>query len=241
VGYAHWVDASVDIAAALMRGQEATQALLGDTITITDEQWQMPSRLPGWTRAHVATHIARQADGMTRVLGQIKNNQPTSLYDSEETLDDEIERGSERSAMELQVDLDSSAGRLHEASSRLKRLPPSRPISLTPSLTVPLGDLPIVRLNHLVLHHIDLDIGFTYEAIGAPVAAWLLAYNASRIGRKPSYPALRLVSDSGVTAVIGSGGRPRVVNGADNLLLAWLTGRLTPAQVDPRLPVLPTR
>jgi len=235
------MDFPADIATALLRGQEATQALLGDTIAITDEAWQMPSRLPGWTRAHVATHIARQADGMTRVLGQIKNNQPTSLYDSEETLNDAIERGSERSAMDLQVDLDSSAGRLHEASSRLKRLPPSRPISLTPNLTVPLGDLPIVRLNHLVLHHIDLDIGFTYEAIEATVASWLLAYNAARIGRNPAYPSIRLTGDSGVTAVIGRGGRPRVVNGADNLLLGWLTGRLTPEQVDPRLPTLPTR
>jgi len=235
------VDAPVDTAAALARGQEATQALLVDTITITDEQWQMPSRLPGWTRAHIATHIARQADGMTRVLGQLKDNKPTSLYESDEALTDAIERGSERSAMELQVDLDSSAGRLHEASSRLKRLPPGRPVALTPTRTVRLGDLPLVRLNHLVLHHIDLDVGFTYEAIAEPVAAWLLAFNAARIGRDSSYPAVRLASDSGVNAVIGSGGRAQVVNGADNLLLGWLTGRLTPEQVDPRLPVLPTR
>jgi len=235
------VNASVDIAAALLRGQEATQSLLGDTIAITDEHWQMSSRLPGWTRAHIATHIARQADGMTRVLGQIKNNQPTSLYDSEEVIEDAIERGSERGAMDLQVDLDSSAGRLHEASSRLKKLPPTRPVALTPNLTVRLGDLPLVRLNHLVLHHIDLDVGFTYEAIDEPVAAWLLAYNAGRIGRNSAYPAIRLASDSGVNAVIGGGGRPQVVNGADNLLLAWLTGRLTPDQMDPRLPMLPTR
>lgn len=224
-----------------MRGQEATQALLGDTIAITDELWQMPSRLVGWTRAHIATHIARHADGLARVLTQLKNNQPTSLYDSADAIDDEIERGSERSALELQVDLDSSAGRLHEALTHLNRLAPGRPVSLTPSLTVRLDQLPIMRLNHLVLHHIDLDIGFTYKAINDQVAAWLLAYNAARVGRNSAYPAIRLMSDSGVVALIGGSGRPQVVHGEDNLLLGWLTGRLPPDQIDPRLPMLPTR
>ena len=34
----------------------ATQRLLGDTILVTDDQWRAPSRLPDWTRGHVATH-----------------------------------------------------------------------------------------------------------------------------------------------------------------------------------------
>ena len=41
----------------------ATQRLLGDTISVADDQWRAPSRLPDWTRGHVATHIARHADG----------------------------------------------------------------------------------------------------------------------------------------------------------------------------------
>ena len=224
-----------------MRGQEATQALLGDTITITDEHWQMPSRLPGWTRAHIATHIARQADHLARVFEQLSNNQPTSLDDSPDAVDDEIERGSERSALELQVDLDSSAGRLYKASTQLHRLAPGRPVALTPSLTVRLDQLPMLRLNHLVLHHIDLDIGFTPEAIDPQAAMWLLAYNAARIGRDSAYPAIRLASDSGVVALVGGGGRAQVVHGPDNLLLGWLTGRLTPDKIDPSLPMLPTR
>ncbi|HEX5383496.1 MAG TPA: maleylpyruvate isomerase N-terminal domain-containing protein, partial [Propionibacteriaceae bacterium] len=45
----------------------ATQRLLGDTILVTDEQWRAPSRLPEWTRGHVATHIARHADAICRL------------------------------------------------------------------------------------------------------------------------------------------------------------------------------
>src|SRR5918999_2390237 len=45
----------------------ATQQLLGDTIAVSDEDWRGPSRLPEWSRGHVASHIARHADGMVRL------------------------------------------------------------------------------------------------------------------------------------------------------------------------------
>mgnify|MGYP003622708592 CR=1 FL=1 len=44
------------------RVQEATQRLLGDTIGISDDDWNGPSGLPGWSRAHVAAHLAANAD-----------------------------------------------------------------------------------------------------------------------------------------------------------------------------------
>ena len=62
------------------RKREATQALLGDTISISDEAWQQPSRLDGWTRAHVATHIARNADGLRRVAHGLLTHSPGQMY-----------------------------------------------------------------------------------------------------------------------------------------------------------------
>ena len=53
---------------ALKRIALATQSLLRDTIDLDEEQWHAPSLLPGWSRAHVATHIARNADALRRVL-----------------------------------------------------------------------------------------------------------------------------------------------------------------------------
>jgi len=34
----------------------------------TDADVRAPSLLPGWTRGHVLSHIARNADGITRTL-----------------------------------------------------------------------------------------------------------------------------------------------------------------------------
>jgi len=234
-------DGCLDLAQVRVHRHEATQSLLGDTIAITDEQWAEPSHLPGWTRAHVATHIARNADAFVRVMGQMRSGKPTSMYESAAQARQDIERGSERSALELQVDLDASAGRLHSHLKELMSMPPDRMVQLSPTRVERLDRLPLARLNEVVLHHIDLDVGFTYLDIGGQVAAWLLEYNAHRIGRNAKYPAIRINSESGVTAVVGGVGRVTLVTDTDNFLLAWLTGRLPPEQTNRLLPYLPDR
>lgn len=51
----------------------ATTVLLRDTISVTDDQWRGgPSRLPGWSRGHVATHLARNADAFTRLVNGVR-------------------------------------------------------------------------------------------------------------------------------------------------------------------------
>src|ERR671914_2739458 len=90
----------------------ATARLLGDTIAVRDEDWQAPSRLPGWSRGHVASHIARQADGMVRLTEWARTGERQDMYASAEQREADIEQGSGRTGLELQIDLDTSAGRL---------------------------------------------------------------------------------------------------------------------------------
>ena len=105
--------------------RDATQRLLGATMDISDEQWQSPSLLPGWTRAHVATHLARGAQALGRVASALVNSeQPGPLYESRENRISEIERGSERPGVELQIDMDTAAGELHEIFDALDPVTP---------------------------------------------------------------------------------------------------------------------
>jgi hypothetical protein len=46
----------------------ATQRLLDDARTIPESELRVPSLLPGWTRAHVLSHVARGADAMRNLL-----------------------------------------------------------------------------------------------------------------------------------------------------------------------------
>ena len=52
-----------------------------------------PSRLPDWTIGHVVTHLARNADGLRRVLDGVTAGQQLQPYDSPQARADDIQAG----------------------------------------------------------------------------------------------------------------------------------------------------
>lgn len=204
---------------------EATQRLLGSTMGISDEDWQSPSRLPGWTRAHVASHLSRNADAMARLVHALAEGRHVPLYPSIAGRDQEIERGSERTGLDLQIDLDTSAGRLHKAFDDLERLAGPTPVELSPGLVVDALQLPAVRLAEVLLHHLDLNIGFSLAEVPDRAAHWLLEWVCFRVGPQPGTPAMQIRSSSGLSRRIGGAGPAATVTGEDADLAAWLSGR----------------
>ncbi|GAA2101231.1 maleylpyruvate isomerase family mycothiol-dependent enzyme [Microlunatus panaciterrae] len=212
----------------------ATQRLLGDTIAVTDEQWSAPSRLPDWSRAHVGTHLARQADALVRLTDWARTGQPTAMYASGEQRDAEIAAGAGRTGLEIQIDLDTTADHLAEAFEALDEAAAwDTEVELRGGQTVRARLLPLARLGEVLLHHVDLDIGFEVADIDDLSAEWLLEWFAFRLGQREGFPALRLTADSGHTVSVGdpSTGQPSEVSGPGNLLLGWLTGRLAGSQL----------
>ncbi len=214
----------------------ATQQLLGATIAVSDAQWAAPSRLPRWSRAHVATHLARHADGLTRLAEGAETGRRTSMYTSPEARDADIEAGARRSGLELQTDLDTSAGRLTEAFERLDRLEAtpdgpgpdrgwSAPVEMRGGLAVPARMLPLGRLFEVALHLVDLDVGHEVDDLEDPVAEWLVEWFAFRARARDEFPRVELHATSGFTSTVGSVGSPVVVRGPAPALLGWLTGR----------------
>lgn len=219
-------DAAEALAVLRKRKMEATGHLLGDTIAISEQAWQEPSRLPGWTRAHVAAHLARNADALARSVDAVLGGRRGLMYDSREDRIRAIERGSERSPLELQIDLDTSAGRLNDKLNLITALPQQLMVEVHPGAVFSVWSLPVMRLNEVILHHIDLDCGFEVDDVASDIAGWLLAWNA-RHGRViKSLPPVQLESTSGFTATFGEA--TTVVRGSDAQLLGWLTGRLRP-------------
>jgi maleylpyruvate isomerase len=54
---------------SLERLTTATDELLGQISGLAEADVREPSLLPGWTRGHVLSHLARDAEGGTRLLG----------------------------------------------------------------------------------------------------------------------------------------------------------------------------
>ena len=62
------------------------EAATGDLVTgiggLSDGDVRRPSLLPGWSRAHVLTHLARNAEGGVRLLGWARTGVPSYEYES---------------------------------------------------------------------------------------------------------------------------------------------------------------
>nr|WP_232531333.1 maleylpyruvate isomerase family mycothiol-dependent enzyme [Microlunatus antarcticus] len=221
----------------------ATQHLLGSTIAVTDAQWAAPSRLPGWSRAHVASHVARQADGFTRLVSGARSGVPQAMYASPEARAAEIDDGAGRTGLELQTDLDASAGRLAEAFDSLDRVDPaarstegtptgwSAAVHLRGGLVVPARLLPLGRLFEVEIHHVDLGVGHEMDRIEPEVAEWLIEWVAFRARARDEFPRVELHTDSGFTTTVGQVGPGLVVHGPAPALVGWLTNRVEPDAV----------
>lgn len=206
---------------------EATQRLLGYTIALTEDEWHQPAELPGWSRAHVATHLARNADYFRTVLNAILAGAPQpALPDAGERRRD-LELGADRTGLELQIDLDGAAGALQNTIETVADWTP--PVQLD-GAALPLSALPLARLHEVEVHLLDLNCGFAVAEISAEPAEWLLRWALFRL-RNANVPTMELTGYS-LTATIGMGtDEPMRVQGSDAELWAWLVGRAGPEVV----------
>src|ERR1017187_7981403 len=78
----------------------ATARLLATSAGFTDAQVREPSLLPGWTRGHVLSHVARNADSLGNLLRGAATGAQIPMYASTQARDADIEAGAGRGAAE---------------------------------------------------------------------------------------------------------------------------------------------
>jgi maleylpyruvate isomerase len=207
-----------------------TDVLLETIHNLTDETVRAPSLCPGWSRAHVLTHIARNADGLRDVLRAAANGGDGAFYESQAARDADIEAGAGRTAAELEADVETSADHLLEAIAetpqealevKVPRLrvvdDPARQVMISGRATIGL------RLREVILHHCDLDAGYTLA--DAP-AAWVTGEIAYSTRRFADGPAVVLDAGGAGSWRYGPDDADAVtVGGAPAALLGWITGR----------------
>ncbi|HEY5155071.1 MAG TPA: maleylpyruvate isomerase N-terminal domain-containing protein, partial [Acidimicrobiales bacterium] len=95
--------------------EAAHRRLLASVDGLGDEQMAEPSSLPGWTRAHVISHLARNADSHTWLFEGAMVGEVRHQYPSLETRQEEIEAGADRAPQVLRDDLRAACDRLESA------------------------------------------------------------------------------------------------------------------------------
>ena len=97
---------------------EATTGLITAISGLTDAEAREPSLLPNWTRGHVLTHLARNAEGGTRLLNWALTGVPSYEYPSVEDRAAAIEAGASRPAAVLIADVRATAEALADVAAR---------------------------------------------------------------------------------------------------------------------------
>jgi maleylpyruvate isomerase len=152
----------------------ATARLLDAVARLDDEAVRKPSLLPGWTRGHVLTHIARNGDALRNLLTWARTGVETPAYPSDDARDRDIEDGAARSAAELLADLSESATAFRGAVAAVPDDAWQVVVRIRGS-ELPAEQVFVRRLVEVELHHTDLDIGYRAADWPAAFAAMELA------------------------------------------------------------------
>lgn len=151
-----------DVEAGIEAADRAAALVRAGVAGLTDEQARGPSRLPGWTRGHVLTHLARNADGLRNMVEGALADEPREQYPGgNEAREAEIDAGAGRDPATLVADFADAHRALMDAWRRMPAEAWARPGIWLVGGPQPVDATPLRRRRELLVHWVDLDLGGT--------------------------------------------------------------------------------
>jgi maleylpyruvate isomerase len=197
-----------------------TGLLMRTAATLDDETVRAASLCEGWTRAHVLSHLARNADGLGNLVSWAVTGTPVAMYDSPQARERDIEAGSRRSTKEIVTDLEESAARFASAATSLAGPPEQVEVEMRTGRRVLGRQLPTLRLMEVVFHHVDLHAGYTFSEADPGFVSRAVGNAVERIRAGGEAPSITLWGDDTDTWTLGDGTED--VTGSNGGLLLWL-------------------
>jgi maleylpyruvate isomerase len=230
------------------RGEEFVLAQLA---ALDDAALAEPCALEGWTRLHLASHLARNADALINLLVWAQSGVPHPMYQSVEQRASDIDVGATRPAAVVRADAVAASARLLAVADMLPEAAWSAPIRTARGRAIEADEVPWMRVRESWIHGVDLGAGASFGDIPAAVVARLLAEVADGLVDREDCPPVVLhpVGDGdggagGGGRRVGGPGEPVSVTGPAPAVLAWLIGRSDGADLaattdDGRVPPVP--
>jgi maleylpyruvate isomerase len=227
--------------------QAATGQLFRSLERLTDDLARAETALPGWTRGHVLTHLARNADAHLRVSDAALDGLFYSMYEGgDEARNRGIEEGAGRPASVLARDVRTTAARLEAHWNQIADKEWDLPSEKTDGNVPPrkISDRVALRWREVEVHHVDLALGYTpanwsqaYVNLDLPVIINAMPAKATKDTPRLMSWFLRDDSTGNAWIVSARGIRPGVGSATHTLhapghsLLAWLLGRQPPTAI----------
>jgi maleylpyruvate isomerase len=200
-----------------------------------DEAFGAPSLLAGWSRAHVLTHVARNADAMINLLHWARTGEETRAYRDPQAREGEIAAGAARTPDEIRADVVATSDRLAEVVRQMPEKAWSARVRNAQDVDIPATAVPWARAREVWVHAVDLDVGASFKDLPIPMRRVLVADVAAALEQRPGCPHVRLeeartgqVREFGPGPATADGAEPGdlgTVRGRAPDLIAWLLGR----------------
>ncbi|WP_229400092.1 maleylpyruvate isomerase family mycothiol-dependent enzyme [Micromonospora okii] len=203
----------------------ATARLLRTADTFDAAAVGAPSLLPGWSRGHVLTHLARNADGFVNLLTAARTGEAIPMYASAEVRDADIAAGAARPPAAHTDDLRRTAERLAEA---LAAMPVEAWAATVETRRGPWPAAMLVwgRLREVEVHHVDLAAGYAPADWSEAFAQRLLHEVTAGLAARDDPPAMVLRFDGRRhELVVGDPDGAPTITGPAHGLASWLIGR----------------
>lgn len=210
---------------SLERLHHSEQHLLLTVDSLRGDAWAEPSVLPGWTRAHVAAHLALNAEGLAGAVDGLAHELDVPVYESDERRDADIEELASADAAEIRERLFAAGQTLQKALRTLDEDQWSRTIPRLPGGPAwAVAALPSTRRREVEIHHADLDAGYAHSEWPEDFAVELLDLVAEDRANSPDDPRFTIRATDTVRAW-SIGAEQPVVEGTASDLGWWLVGR----------------
>lgn len=216
---------SLPVQLAVLESVEAD--LMRSLSTLGQAQTTEASLCEGWTRGHVLTHLARNAEALGNLVTWATTGERTPAYASIEARNAAIEDGTHRDVAAIVADVEQSGASFREHARSLLDVPPEDLTDVrtgATNLLIPGGDVPWHRVREVVTHHLDLDLDHGVHDIDTDVLRRLLTDTVRALASRDDVPALTLQEvdpgGSGMTWSTGDDGP--TVRGTAGAFYLWL-------------------
>jgi maleylpyruvate isomerase len=215
----HWDPApdSAEIIAAIAR-------LLDTARTLSDAEVPAPSLLPGWSRGHVLSHLARNADGLVNLLRWAATGVEHPQYADADAREAGIEAGAGRPIAEQIADIEQGHRRFIDAVALVPAENWEHEVKWVSGDPRPASKILESRIREVVIHHVDLDAGYSASDWPSALAFRVLVSVIPALEARKMAPLTLLPRDVDARVTV-SGGSTVEVRGMAHQLATWLLGR----------------
>ena len=208
------------------RGEELVLTTLG---SLSDDDLLDSSGLDGWSRRHLVSHLARNADALGNLLAWARTGVEAPMYRSAADRAAGIDAGADRPPAEVRADAVAASERLVAAVADLPDAAWDAEVRTARDRPIDAGEVPWMRIRETWVHTVDLQAGIDFDAVPGAVVDTLLDEVTAGLAGRDDCPPLLLVESDGHTWRIGPREAIDVdvtrVIGPPHELLAWLIGR----------------